>query len=81
LRGELERWQRQLHEYRRAVDDVICLKKAAGGVNLDEGDIAVAPDVGIEILETHMKEVQTELNALEDWAPRHNIPRDVWRSQ
>jgi hypothetical protein len=79
LRGELKRSQRQLHEHRNATDDVISLKKVAGGVNLDESDIAVAPDFGIEILETHMNEVQTELNALEDWALRQDIPRDMSR--
>jgi hypothetical protein len=74
LRGELKRSQRQLHEYRHSTDDVISLKKADGGVNLDEGDIAVPPDVGFEILETHVNEVQTELNALEDWVLSHDIP-------
>lgn len=74
LRGELERRQRQLHEYRHATDDLRSLRKTADGVNLDEADIAVPHDVGIEILETHVNEVQTELNALEDWALSHDIP-------
>ena len=51
LRDELERRQTQLREYRQAIDDVRSLWKTTGGINLDEGDIAITPEVGTEILE------------------------------
>jgi len=35
----------------------------------------------LEILERHVNEVQTELNALEDLARRHDIPPGTLRGQ
>jgi hypothetical protein len=81
LRDELERRQTQLREYRQALDDVRNQGKTTGGINLDEGDIAITPEVGIEILEGHVNEVQTEFNSLEDLARRHDIPPGVLRGQ
>ena len=81
LRDELERRQNQLRDYRQAIDDVRNLRNTTGGVNLDEGDIAITPEVGIEILERHVNEVQTELNALEDLARRHDIPPGTLRGE
>jgi len=57
------------------------LRNTTGGINLDEGDIAITPEVGIEILERHVNEVQTELNALEDLARRHDIPPGTLRGE
>jgi len=81
LRDELERRQTQLREYRQAIDDARSLRKTTGGINLDEGDIAITPDVGIEILERHVDEVQKEINDLEDLARRHDIPPGTLRGQ
>ena len=81
LRDELERRQTQLNKYRQAIDDVRNLRKTTGGINLDEGDIAITPEVGIEILERHVDEVQTEINDLEDLARRHDIPPGTLRGQ
>lgn len=81
LRDELDRTQTQLREYRQAIDDVRSLRKTTRGINLDEGDIAITPEVGIEILERHVNEVQTEINALEDLARRHDIPPGALRGQ
>ena len=81
LRDELERRQNQLRDYRQAIDDVRNLRNTTGGINLDEGDIAITPEVGIEILERHVNEVQTELNALEDLARRHDIPPGTLRGE
>jgi hypothetical protein len=67
--------------YRQAIDDVRSLRKATGGINLDEGDIAITPEVGTEILERHVNEVQTEINALEDLARRHDIPPGTLRGR
>ena len=81
LRNELERRQTQLREYRQAIDDARSLKKTTGGINLDEGDIGITPDAGIEILERHVDEVQKEINDLEDLARRHDIPPGTLRGQ
>jgi hypothetical protein len=81
LRDELERRQTQLSEYRQAIDDARSLRKTTGGINLDEGDIAITPEVGIEILERHVNEVQKEINDLEDLARRHDIPPGTLRGQ
>jgi prefoldin subunit 5 len=79
LRDELERRQTQLSEYRQAIEDVRSLRNTTGGINLDEGDIAITPEAGIEILERHVEEVQTEINGLEDLARRHDIPPGALR--
>ena len=81
LRDGLERRQNQLRDYRQAIDDVRNLRNTTRGINLDEGDIAITPEVGIEILERHVNEVQTELNALEDLARRHDIPPGTLRGE
>jgi hypothetical protein len=78
---ELEHRQSQLREYRQAIDDVRNLRKTTGGINLEEGDLAITPEVGIEILERQISEVQTEINALEDLARRHDIPPGTLRGQ
>ena len=81
LRDELERRRAQLREYGQALEDARSLRETTGGINLDEGDIAITPAVGIEILERHVSEVQTEINDLEDLARRHDIPPGTLRGQ
>jgi hypothetical protein len=81
LRHELDRRQTQLREYQQSIEDVRNLEKTTGGVNLDEGDLAITPEVGTEILERHVNEVQTDINELEDEARRHDIPPGTLRGQ
>jgi hypothetical protein len=81
LRHELESRQTKLREYRQATADARSLRKTAGGINLDEGDLALTPEEGIEILERHVDEVQTEINELEGLARRHDIPPGTLRGQ
>jgi len=81
LREELERRRAQLREYRQALEDARSLRKATGGMNLDESDIGITPRAAIEILERRGNEAQTELNALEDWARRNDIPPGTLRGQ
>ena len=57
------------------------LRKTTGGINLDDGVIAITPEVAIEILERQVNEVQTEIDALEDLAHRHDIPPGTLRGQ
>ncbi len=81
LRDELERRQTKLCEYRQALDDARSLRKTTGGINLDEGDIGITPEAGIEILRQRVSEAQTELDALEDLARRNDIPPGTLRGQ
>jgi hypothetical protein len=79
LRDELERRRAQLREYRQVLEGARSLRKATGGINLDEGDIGITPEAGIEILQQRVNEAQTELDALEDLARRNDIPPGTLR--
>jgi hypothetical protein len=81
LRDELERRRAQLDGYRQAIEDARSLKTMTGGVDLDEGDIAITPESGIENLRQRVSEAQTELDALEDLARRNDIPPGTLRGQ
>ncbi len=81
LRDELERRRAQLGGYRQAIEDARSLKTMTGGINLDEGDIGITPQAGIEILQQRVSEAKTELDALEDLARRNDIPPGTLRGQ
>jgi hypothetical protein len=81
LREELERRQAQLGGYRQAIEDARSLKATTGGINLDEGDIGITSEAGIEILQQRVNETQTERDALEDLARRNDIPPGALRGQ
>jgi hypothetical protein len=81
LGEELERRRNQLEAYRQAVEDARSLKRTTGGLSLDEGDVGITPEAGIEILEQRVSETQTELDALEDLARRNDIPPGTLRGQ
>jgi hypothetical protein len=81
LRDELERRGSQLGGYRQALEDARSLRETSGGINLDEGDTGITPEAGIEILQQHVSETQSELDALEDLARRNDIPPGTLRGQ
>jgi hypothetical protein len=81
LRDELERRQARLFEYRQALEDARSLRKTTGGINLDEGDLAITPQVGIEILQQNVQEMRTKLEGLEELARHHGIPPGTVRGQ
>jgi hypothetical protein len=81
LHDELERRQAQLRQYRQAVEDVRSLKNTTGGINLDEGNIGITPQAGIEILQLQVNQTQMEFDALEDLARHHGIPPGTLRGQ
>jgi len=81
LRDELERRRAQLREYRQALEGAQSLRETTGGINLDEGDVGITPEAGIEILQQRLNEAQTELDALEDLARRHGIPPGTLRGE
>jgi hypothetical protein len=79
LRDELERRRNQLGGYRQAIQDARNLKAMTGGINLDDGDIAITPEAGIETLQQRVSETQLELDALEELARRNDIPPGILR--
>ncbi len=81
LRDELERRQAQLSKYRQALEDAQSLKETTDGINLDEGDVGITPEAGIEILQERVSETQSALDALEDLARRNDIPPGTLRRQ
>ena len=81
LRAELEYRQAQLRAYRQALDDARNLRESTGGMDLAEGDVAITPEAGIEILQQRVSETQSELDALEDLARRNDIEPGTLRVQ
>jgi hypothetical protein len=81
LRDELERRRAQLGGYRQALEDARSLRKTTGGINLDEGDIGITPEAGIEILQQRVEKAQAEFDDLEDLARRNDIPPGTLRGQ
>ncbi len=81
LRDELERRRAQLHEYQKALEDARSLRETTGGINVDEGDIGITPEAGIEFLQQRLNEAQMGLDALEDLARHNDIPPGTLRGQ
>jgi hypothetical protein len=81
LRGEFDRRQARLAEYRRVLEDARSLRETMGGINLDEGDAGITPEAGIEILQRRVEETQSKLDALEDLARRNDIEPGTLRGQ
>jgi len=81
LRDELERRRAQLHEYQKTLEDARSLRETTGGINVDEGDIGITPEAGIEFLQQRLNEAQMDLDALEDLARRNDISPGTLRGQ
>lgn len=81
LREELGRRQAQLSKYLQALEDARSLKETTGGINLEEGNIGITPEAGIEILQQSVTETQSELDDLEDLARRNDIEPGSLRGQ
>ena len=81
LRDELERRRAQLHEYQKVLEDARSLRETTGGINVDDGDIGITPEAGIEFLQQRLNEAQMGLDALEDLARRNDISPGTLRGQ
>ena len=79
LRMQLESRQATLQRYRQALEGARDLKTMTGGINLDQGDIGITPEAGIEILQRRVHEKQAELDALDELARHNGIPPGVLR--
>src|SRR5882762_7630467 len=81
LRAQLESNEAELQRYRQVIEDAKSLKTTTGGINLEEGDIGITPEAGIEVLQQRLSETQSELDVLEDLARRNDIPPGALRGQ
>jgi hypothetical protein len=81
LRDELERRRAQLNRYSQAIEDTRTLETMTGGINLNDGDVGITPEAGIEILQQRVSETQTHLDALEDLARHNDMPPGTVRGQ
>jgi hypothetical protein len=81
LQAQLENNQAELQHYCQAIEDAKSLKTMTSGMNLDEGDVGITPEAGIEILQLRVSETKSELDALEDLARRNDIPPGALRDQ
>jgi hypothetical protein len=81
LRDELEHRQAQLCGCQQALEDAQSLRETSGAINLDEGDVGITPEAGIEILQERVSETQADLDALEDLARSNDIPPGTLRGQ
>jgi hypothetical protein len=81
LRDELERRRAELDGYRQAIEDARDLKTTTGGINLDDGDLGITPEAGIEILQERVNDTQANLDALEDLARRNDIEPGTLRGE
>lgn len=81
LNAQLEAEQADVRKFTNALDDARELKSTTGGVNLAEDNIGITPEATIDILESRVRETQSELDALEDLARQNNIPPGILRGQ
>jgi hypothetical protein len=81
LREELEHRRAQLGRYSHAIEDARSLETTTAGINLDQGDIAITPEAGIEILQQRVSETQTQLDALQGLASRNGISSGTLRGR
>ena len=81
LRDELQRRKAQLSGFRQAIEDVRSSKTMTGGTDLEEDDIGITPEAGIEFLQQRVNKTQTDLDALEDLARRNDIKPGTLRGQ
>jgi len=81
LHDELERRQAQLSEYRQALEDAQSFREMTGGINLEEGNVGITPEAGIEILEQRVNQTQREIDGLDDLARRNDILPGALRGQ
>ncbi|HWZ98689.1 MAG TPA: hypothetical protein VN025_13110 [Candidatus Dormibacteraeota bacterium] len=81
LREQLESNEAELQRYRQAIEDAKSLKTTTCGINLEEGEIGITLEAGVEILRQRVSETQSELDALHDLARRNDIPPGALRGQ
>ena len=73
LNAEIDRRNEDLRRYVEAIDQAKSRLQGESGVNLVEGNFGVTLDSGRAMLESRVREVQSQLDALADLARRNGI--------
>jgi hypothetical protein len=81
LNARLEADEANVRDFTRALEDARDLKTTTLGINLAEDNIGLTPEATIEILQSRVRETQSEIDALEDLARHDGIPPGVLRGQ
>jgi hypothetical protein len=81
LNAQLEAEQAQLHDYVQALDDTRAGTATMSGVSLDQQHIGLTPEATIDILKSRIRQTQSELDALQDFARRNDIEPGILRGQ
>jgi len=81
LRALLKTKQANLRDFQQALDDARELKTTTGGINLVGSDIGITPKATIEILQSRVQKIQSELDALDDLARHKGIPPGALRGE
>jgi hypothetical protein len=76
LNARLEADEANVRDFTRALEDARDLKTTTLGINLAEDNIGLTPEATIEILQSRVRETQSEIDALEDLARHDGIPQE-----
>ena len=81
LNSRLASEQADLRDQIQALEDARELNLTSVGINLDELDLGDTPDATIDILQSQVRETQSELDALEELARHNDIEPGVLRGE
>jgi hypothetical protein len=81
LYAELGRTTAHLRQYKQALEDAQGLRNMTSGIDINEGDIGITPEAGIETLQRRISAEQANLDELEDLARHHDISPGTLRGQ
>lgn len=81
LNSRLASEQADLRDQIQALEDARELNPTTVGINLDELDLGDTPDATIDILQSQVRETQSELDALAELARHNGIEPGVLRGQ
>lgn len=73
LQAELDRRRSALAQYIQAIQDARSREHMSSGIALDKGNVAITPEADIEILQTRVEEVESQLEDLADLARQNGI--------
>lgn len=81
LNARLESEEADLRDFEQKLEDAQEFGTTTAGINLDQSDPGVTPEATVEILQSRVRETQSELDALEDLARQNGVPPGILRGQ
>ncbi len=79
LQADLASAQAELRQYRKTLDDARNLKRTTGGIALEQDTIGTTVEAGTEILEGRVRDLTSQMDALEELARRNGFPPGLTR--